>query len=401
MGRYQLAKQQPAEATVEPIVERPATPRARLTWTAAAFLLGALVLGLRLAGSASPGRMVDNRALLRAAMGADSAVPQPAGTPTGFQARALSRIAQTAGQPATAETWLAHGLTDPASAYLAQFELCRLYWNAGRQAQAREACRDTLDSATYWLSRGYVADQSGDIEGALAYYQMAAATDGELTAAWHQIGRALFALGRYEEAIPAFERLMVLDATPTADVYDALSLSYLELDNPTMARDVLDRGLLFYPDQRVYYLAMADSYRREDNLEAAEGWYARMLQRWPHDAQAWAARGDTAVAGGRLRDAIDYYRQAAANQPEGVGYWINLASTAVAAEDFPLATQAYRRAMELRPDDPAVWLHAGRFLVESGQVDEARAVFEHILVLQPDNDEAATQLAALAAPSGQ
>ena len=366
----------------------------------AVLLLGLMVVAARLV--ALRGVLADaptNAALLRAAMGdAEIRAEELLATPTGVQARALSAAARRAGTPATAEAWLIHGLTDPTSAYLAQFELCRLYWQQGQLARARETCRGSVVSADYWLNLGYLADQRSAFDEALAYFEMAAATDPELTAAWHQLARALFAAQRYEEAVLAYERVMALDPTPVADVYHTLSLSYLALGNPTMARDVLERGLLIYPEQRPYYLNMAETFRAEGDLETADSWYARMLQRWPNDAQAWAARAQTAAEAGRFDDAITYYQEATNNQPEGAGYWMSLAATLAETGQVEAAAEAYRRAMALQPDNLSLWLHAGRFLVESGQRDEARAVFEHVLALQPENSEAAAQLTELSAP---
>lgn len=400
-------------APVEPVeasaADRPAaTARSRewRHWLApVVFALAALVLAVRLAGQrgllehaltyptllevamkASAGRTFDAAALNEVL---------PRGTPTGFQARAMSEVAQAAGRPATAERWLAHGLNDSASGYLSQFELCLLHWNGGQRAKAREACRNTRDSARYWLNRGYEADQTGDAAEALAFYQMASATDPDLIAAWHQLGRALFAAGRHDEAVLAYERVLALDQTAPADIFDSLSLSYLATGNPTMARDVLERGLLLYPGQRTYYLNMATAFRAEGDPETADSWYARMLQRWPADAQAWAARADVAADTGRLDDAVAYYQEATRQQPQNAGYWLNLASAAGAADRVRVATEAYEAAMALQPENVAALLHAGRFFVKSGQLPAAREAFERVLALQPENSEAAAQLSEL------
>lgn len=402
-GRYQPVQQVSLDTEIIPAA-RDRHLRSRIT--ALAFLIGALALCFRLVALRNElGSDLRNPALLRTAMQAAAGTPVPTNVaaggwsgraPSGLQARALSEIAQAAGQTATAEVWLVHGLSDPSSNYLSQFELCLLYWNEGRRAQAREMCRGSGSSALYWLNQGYLADQRSDPEEALANFQMAAATDPDMIPAWHQLARTLFAVKRYDEAIPAYERMMVLDQTPPADVYDALGRAYIELDNPTMARDVLARGLLLYPDQRVYYLSMAQTFRMESDLEAADSWYERMLQRWPNDAQAWAARAQTADTAGRFDDAIAYYQKAADNQPQGAGYWMNLASVAATAGNVPLASEAFEKAMALQPENISIWLHAGRFYAETDQPDEARNVFEHVLVLQPENSEAAAQLTELA-----
>ncbi len=79
-------------------------------------------------------------------------------------------------------------------------------------------------------------------------------------------------------------RSLLFPAGPSPDVYDSLGQSYLQNGNPTMAREVLNWGLLIYPSRREYYMGMADTYRAEDDLDSADSWYARTLQRWPNEA---------------------------------------------------------------------------------------------------------------------
>jgi tetratricopeptide (TPR) repeat protein len=374
-----------------------------------AFLLGVVVLCFRVvtlhdALSGAPADL----ALLSAAMGASGESPGAGGDAAlrpssqrlwGFRARALSTVASAAERPQIAEDRLRQGLADDPSAYLTQFELCRLFWDSGRRDQALEECRESRASVHYWLNEGYRAGERDEPAEALAYFQIAAAVDPDLMLAWRQYGRALFAARRYEEAVQAFERALVIDPTPPGDVFGWLGAAYLETGNPTMARDVLNRGLLIYPYVREYYLLMADSYRSEDDRAAAEGWYARALQRWPYDAHIWAQRGEVALDDGRLEDAVSYFQEATDNSPDSVGYWIDLAMAAAAADRVQPATEAYRRALALRPDDVGLWVQVGRYLARTGQADEAREVLNRALTLQPDNHEAATELAGLSAPA--
>ena len=402
--RIQIEEQSSEDETDDPRTDNRRRPLRR--WlVVAAIVVGFITAILRFAALGDAlADIVTNPALLESAMAAVNDGPvmidDPNGSfirgqPTGVQARSMSVIARAMGQPATAERWLIHGLAEPSSAYLSQFELCLLYWNSGQRAKAREACRRTTVSARYWVNQGYNFENMDQREEALAYYDIATAVDPGFIQGWYAMGRTLFALHRYEEAIAAYERLMVLDPTPPADVYESLGWSYLETNNLEMARDVLNRGLMVFPNQRTYYLAMADTFRAESDFRAADSWYARMLQRWPFDVQAWSGRGDVAVASGRLKDAIRYYQVAVENQPQGFGYWLNLASSAWDGGDLTLANDAYQQALMLQPDNPSVLLQVGRFYVETKRTAEARVVFEHVLQLQPDNREAATQLAAI------
>ncbi len=175
-------------------------------WVYAAFILGIIVISIRIAGiRENLGDKLDNPSILKAVMRTVMAEPEIVDIPTsqisdnessGLRARAMSEIAQAADQPVSAEIWLIHGLVDPSSAYLSQFELCLLYWNEGYRDRALNACRGTKSSAVYWLNQGYLADDRGDKAEALAYYEMAGFTDPDMVDAWHHIGIALFSLKR-------------------------------------------------------------------------------------------------------------------------------------------------------------------------------------------------------------
>lgn len=381
------------------------TPMTRRLIFVMPILLAVLALGARFITIIDqPNLTIANVTLLKMVMTAalhegetvnDESIPEVDNPATGFQARALAYLASIYGEPATAEKWLAEGLLDQPSADLTQFSLCLLYWNIGQRDLALDVCRGTQASAQYWIQRGYTEDVRGNHDEALAYYQMAAYIDPGKAEAWRQLGHGLLGKGYYDQAVVAFERVLAIDPLPTADVYGALGSAYLKLGNTAMTRDVLNRGLLAFDDQRAYYLTMADSYRTDGDNNAADSWYARLLQRWPNDAQAWAARGEIALASGRYEEALEYFQTATTYRPEGVGYWINLALASAAAGELSVATDAYQKAMVLRPEDATLWLQAGRFFVEVGKIDEAKEVFARVLVLQPENEEAAADLAAI------
>jgi tetratricopeptide (TPR) repeat protein len=367
----------------------------------AIFVLGERLYSLRYV----PGMTSINLTLLKAVMPVAQGratvadlgrLPQIDLPVTGFQARAMAKLAAFAGQTSVAEKWFIQGINDDRrSADLTQFEQCRFYWTLGRQDHSMEACRGTVASAKFWLNQGIDAGTHRDIDNALANFYMAAYTDPNMTEAWRHLGFSLFDRGHYDQAVLALERVLAIEPHPPPAVYEVLGSAYLKLGNSTMARDVLTQGLFLYADQRTYYIGMAESYRLEGNFETADSWYARLLQRWPVDAHTWGKRGELALANGRQADAISYFREATHYQPEGFGYWLHLALATDAIGDVQQATEAYHAALALRPDDNQVWLQAGHYLMETNQFDDARIVFEHVLALQPSNHEAATQLAAL------
>ncbi len=389
----------------EAAAARVARPSARF-WVLALVLL-TLAVGVAARGSdlrAAGQRSLAHIALLRATMPAGYTLwePEPAratGIPDGMAARAFARLAEAAGQPAAAEQTLAAAVAARPADGLTRFVLCRFYADGGRWAEARQTCAKHPESLGYWLLMGVRAVDGGRAEEAVELFRVAVSASPDDPVAWHQLGRATFAAHRFDEAIPAFERVLALDPGQPFDVFNSLGTAYLAAGDPEKAQATAARGLLIYPNHRELYLIVGESLRRQGELEAADDWYRQWLERWPEDTYAWAQRGELAMQRGRAAAAVSYFQQATVLEPQTAGFWLNLARAAADAGNQAQATTAYETALALWPDDAATWLLAGRFLMQTGQSERARAVYEHVLALQPDNGEAAAALAQLAGAS--
>lgn len=308
--------------------------------------------------------------------------------PDGTQARALARIALEQGRPSEAERWLVAGMADADTADLTRFELCRLYQEQGRLDAAKVTCADTIVSAPFWLGQGLRAAESGLSSLAIDYFDLARTTDPNLLTAWVQLGHALYAEKRYAEAVPVFEHVVDVEASPEAAVFDQLSQSLLNSADIERAQEIMKRGIELHPTARSLFRAMAESYRRQGDATQADEWYLNLLKRWPEDAFAWAGRGELALQRGSADVAIDYYQEAVRLNADDAGYWLGLAEAAETAGETDIAANAYDQALALHPDDVSTLLRAGRFLSATDKVEEARAAFERVLTLQPGNVDA-------------
>lgn len=347
---------------------------------------------LRAAMSAARGEPVDTEALERLSIDPEDL--------TGLQARAQAVLAAQADRPEAVEQWLSQGVQESPSAFLTQFELCRFYWQAEQYERAYAACKDTGASAEYWLQLAYQANRRDDWAEAEKLFTMAVSVDPALAAAWYQLGLGWNAEGRYLEAVGALERVLALQANPPAEAYAALGLAYAKTGNRTVARNVINRGLLAYPSERILYREMARAFWEAGEPDIADEWYQRLLQRWPNDAYSLDRRGAIALTEQRYLDAVAHYREAARIEPEDANHWLQLAAAAAASGDASLASEAYERALALRPDDTRILLQAGRYMMNNERPERAQTLYEHVLALEPDNNEASSQLAILQALDG-
>lgn len=341
-------------------------------------------------------RNLSNRPYLVAAMsgpGLIAALPTPANA---FQARAQALMAREQGRPVEAEQWLLSGLTGADGDELTRFEACRQLMKQGRLAEAKNLCRDVAPTTPYWLAQGIAADESGRIDEAILYFDLARTADSKLLVAWERLGRANFRAQRPAEVVAVYEHLLSVQPQPLADTYYQLGKAYMALGQLDEARAALQRGLEQYPFQRDFPLALAEIALAAGQLDEADAWYARLLREQPDDAYAWAQRGEVAFKSGRAEAALVYLEQATALEPTAVGYWLSLAAVAASAGEFERAATAYKRSLTLRPQDVGTLLEAARFFAQSGHASQARALYERVLSLEPTNS---TALEALVTPA--
>jgi len=275
-----------------------ATPRRDARPSAVFWVLVLVILGVAagvaaratdLRGAAQ--RSLAHVALLRATMPAGYTIWQPSpapasSVPAGVAARAFARLAEADGQPAVAEQTLVAAVAARPGDGLTRFVLCRFYAGRGRWEEARRTCANRPESLAYWLLMGVRAADGGRAVEAVDLFRVAVSTSPDDRNAWHQLGRAAFAAHDFDEAIPAFERVLALDPGQPFDVFNSLGTAYLAAGDPEKARATAARGLLIYPNHRELYLIVGESLRREGDLEAADDWYRQWLERWPEDTFA-------------------------------------------------------------------------------------------------------------------
>lgn len=303
-------------------------------------------------------------------------------TLTGIQARSLSRL-----DPSQAERWLSTAVADP-DAPLTHFELCRFYWDNGRQTEAVKACQQVEGDGYYWLNLGLQADSATERDLKLAYFQMAANSDPDLAEAWFRLGRELVQQQDFLAAIPALEKANLLASEQTDEIYLLLGRAYVETDQVEKGRTLLQSGVALFPKNLGFYQTLARSYRQEDSWLEAEMWYGRWLEQDPDDATAWGRRGEAALKLDRPQDAMSYYQQATSLAPDHLGYWLGLAEAAAGVGNDGLVTEAYDKALEIEPDNISVLLAASRYYTNVNEIDKARKMLQHILQLDPNQPRA-------------
>jgi len=99
-----------------------------------------------------------------------------------------------------------------------------MLWGRSREAEAAErldaALRERPDFAEALSMGGYILSRRGKREVALRFYRRAVSCKPDLPSTWSNMGKLLFQLDRFEEALEAFDSAATL-IPADADVHNS------------------------------------------------------------------------------------------------------------------------------------------------------------------------------------
>ena len=196
-----------------------------------------------------------------------------------------------------------------------------------------------------------------------------------------------------------------------------LGAALLARDQPTAAREVLERALAAAPEFAEARVDLARAYRSGGDAGRAREEVRRVLQHEPHHHRAWLAYGDALVDLGQHADAAAAFVRARLTDPHRVR--IEVATAALAAgdrrkseailreilhadpshvaalcglaavslaSDVPAdAERLLRHALAQSAHTPLAWRGLGEALIALGRLTEAEAAARHATQIEPDN----------------
>jgi predicted O-linked N-acetylglucosamine transferase (SPINDLY family) len=190
---------------------------------------------------------------------------------------------------------------------------------AGRLARAEALCRQVLRSepdqsqAIHLL--GCITLHAGNPVVAAALIQKAIARDPQVAYFYNNLGQALAAQARYDDAIEAYGRALALD--------------------PDLAEASFNLGA---------------TWRERGDLDAAVASFRRAIEIDPAYVAAHRGLGSTFQEGLRYADAEGCYRRALELDPDDVHALIDLGGLLVTVGEVEAGIRHLRRAVELAPE---------------------------------------------------
>ncbi|MBX9963232.1 MAG: tetratricopeptide repeat protein [Burkholderiales bacterium] len=233
-----------------------------------------------------------------------------------------------------------------------------------RQARDKAAPDGSLDAATL-TTKGFRAQQAGDIESARASYELALTRNA-------RHADALYLLGTVE----------------------------LHTGDPAKALSRFDTAISIQGDQPAFHYSRGEALRSVGRLDEAIAAFRLALSLDESDAQCWNELGLTLERAARTDEALAAYRAALDRDAACAAAASNLAGAYVRSGEPQAGAELLRKALALSPDYPPAHIALSQCLLAMGDlaasVDAARVAVN----LAPDVSFAHLQCALALAASG-
>ena len=225
--------------------------------------------------------------------------------------------------------------------------------------------------------KAHADQEAGHPEQAVADYRQLLRLDSSIAPAYNNLGRLLFNLNRFPEAITTLEKGLNLqpDMAPASVM---LGASYLQLGNATRAVPPLEAGVAALPDDHFARLSLARAYIRLERREDAVAQLQQLLQRDPKDQESWYLLGKLQLE----QSQASFARVQAISPDSPLSHQLS-GEIMESMKNTPGAVTEYKRALVIDPSDLEAQGHLANLYWSTGDWAQARPLFADYLAKRP------------------
>ncbi|WP_321905245.1 sulfotransferase [Paraburkholderia tropica] len=278
------------------------------------------------------------------------------------------------------------------------------HWNAGQAAQAEQLCQRVLavspgqSDALHLL--GLMAHAYGNLDLAIEHLQGACRAPQANAVCHANLAEMCRQRGRLVEAEAAARRAVALDGELVA-AWNNLGIVLQETGQFDESRRCLERVVALQPDSADAHNNLGNTWRRLARFDLAEACYREALVCKPSFASAHSNLAFLLSTQGRLDEAASEARLAIDLDPRLIDAYLNLADVESARLDAAAALRALDMLAAFAPRHPGALIARAKVLRQFERHDEALVAAREALALAPQHADAHYTLALVLQSLGQ
>ena len=269
-------------------------------------------------------------------------------------------------------------------------------YRAGRQDVAADMIQRAIalncnSSAAAYSNLGGALRAQGRLDDAILAFRQAIALKRDFPEAHHNLGNSLRDKGDLESAIAAYREAIALKPLfPSA--YNNLGIALKEKGMVEDAIAAYRQALSLKPDYADAYNNLGNILYSNGQLNGSISAYRQAISIKHNSAEAHNNLGNALMDKRLLDEAVSAFRQAIALKPSFAEAHKNLGNALVDKEQFDEAVRVLRQAIALKPSFAEAYNSLGDALFSKGSIGEAVAAYRQATVLKPDDYQAFSNL---------
>ena len=236
--------------------------------------------------------------------------------------------------------------------------------------------------AALQLNLGNALKAIGRIDDAIRHFQHALALQPGFTAAQYNLGNAYATAGRHEDAVSAFESVLQFQPTDVS-ASNNLGNELMVLGRPREAIDIFQRALEFFPGHAQLHNNLGGAFNSLGISDQAIVHFEAAVAAEPRFVAGHINLGNALHAAGRFTEAIAAFRAALVLQPHQAQAWVAIGNAMGAMGHHAEALLQFERALGVDPLCTNAWLNIGCAHLELGAHVAAIRAFDEALRISP------------------
>jgi tetratricopeptide (TPR) repeat protein len=270
-----------------------------------------------------------------------------------------------------------HTYTENAMKSIAAFVISCSLITGGAAVLAAQQTVSPEVQALYQHAR--TAQAADDNAGAVADYLKIIHLDPQLGAAYNNLGRLYYNMGRYAEAVPILVRGLRIDPSMhPAEII--LGASYYQVGSFDKAIRALEAALKALPGDRFARITLVHALVGQGNLDEAIEQLRQLTGKDPKDQEAWYLLGKL-----QLQLSQQAFERVHAIDPNSPLSHELSGEIMESMKNTPGAIAEYKKALEVAPTDIGAMEHLANAYWSAGEWAESRDGFAAILQQDPNN----------------
>ena len=197
----------------------------------------------------------------------------------------------------------------------------------------RQLVRQDRANPDLWLMLGIIHGRVGNPAEAEACLRKAMKLRGTHVPTLYNLGIAIRDQGRYDEALPLFERVVAL-AQQHGDAHDNIAHCHLALGDLEQAAASFRKAIDIFPRKAELWSNLGSVRQAQGHLSEAESCYRKALALDPLMATAYDSLGSALTGQGRFEEALECYRESLRRHPRNARAYSNYLLTLNYLEDI-------------------------------------------------------------------